>query len=287
MLDEIEIFRLYLTTERGLSLKTLEAYLGDIGKFSLFCQGKPLVSVVEEDLMAFFIKEREISASSTLRRRFMALKVFYTFLHKEGLLNRNIFKFLSSPKMWQKVPKALQEREIERLLAQPDETPIGKRDKAILELLYGAGLRVSELVGLTLYSVDEEGVRVMGKGSKERVVPIGEKGIESLDRYLATREGGARADPLFLNKKGKPVDRIDVWHIIKKYSKQAGLQTVVSPHTLRHSYATHLLNRGADIRVIQDLLGHQAIASTERYTQVSNRELKEKFKRAHPALEGI
>ena len=286
-MNELELFKLYLTTERGLSLKTLEAYLGDIEKFSVFFQGKPFTSVQEEDLIAFFIKERELSASSTLRRRFMALKVFYRFLHKEGLVSRNIFKFLTSPKMWQKVPKALQENEMERLLAQPDDSPIGKRDKAILELLYGAGLRVSELVGLTLYSVDEQGIRVMGKGSKERVVPIGEKGLQALDCYLAIRGEGDRHSSLFLNKKGKPIDRTDVWHLIKKYSQQAGLSTAVSPHTLRHSYATHLLNRGADVRVIQELLGHQAIASTERYTQVSNRELKEKFKRSHPALEGI
>ncbi len=286
MNNELELFRVYLTTERGLSVKTVEAYFGDIEKLSTFFKEKALTSINEEDLIAFFLKERDISASSSLRRRFMALKVFYRFLHKEGLIDRNLFKFLTSPKVWQKVPKALQENEIDRLLAQPDETPIGLRDRAILELLYGAGLRVSELVGLTLYSVDEEGIRVMGKGSKERVVPIGENGLLALDRYLATREGGGRGDPLFLNKKGKLIDRIDIWNVIKKYSKMAGLQSSVSPHTLRHSYATHLLSRGADIRVIQELLGHQAIASTERYTQVSMRELKEKFKRSHPALGG-
>ena len=232
------------------------------------------------------MKEREVSASSTFRRRFMALKVFYRFLYKESLYPTDLFKFLSSPKMWQKVPRALHEKEILRLLEQPDESPFGLRDRAILELLYGAGLRVSELVDLTLYSVDEAGIRVMGKGSKERVVPIGENGLRALDLYLATREGGTRKDPLFLNKKGKPVDRVYVWAIIKKYSKMAGLSQDISPHTLRHSYATHLLGRGADIRVIQELLGHQVIASTERYTQVTNRELKEKFKRAHPALDG-
>lgn len=270
----------------------MEAYFSDIEKLSLFFQGKPVTSLIEEDLMSFFSHERKISATSTLRRRFMAIKVFYKFLQKEGFVKRNLFKFMNSPKMWQKVPKALQEKEIESLLSQPDNSIMGLRDRAILELLYGAGLRVSELVGLTLYSVDESGIRVMGKGSKERVVPIGEKALKALDLYLATREGGEqegreREQPLFLNKKGKAIDRVGIWDIVKKYSEMAKLSGDISPHTLRHSYATHLLGRGADIRVIQELLGHQVISSTERYTQVSTRQLKEKFNKAHPAMQGV
>jgi integrase/recombinase XerD len=287
-MNALELFKLYITSEKGLSPKTIEAYLNDLKILSDFYPGRDLVSLKEEELIGFFLVVRQKSASSTLRRRFMAIKVFYKFLQKEGLLQGDPFKFLTSPKMKQMVPLALGEEEMTRLLAQPDlSTPLGLRDKAILEILYGAGLRVSELVGLTLYSVDEEGVRVMGKGGKERVVPIGKQAIHALDRYLASRINiPEREDPLFLNQKGRAIDRIEVWEIVKKHAKEAGLGNRISPHTLRHTYASHLLDRGADIRVIQELLGHGAISSTERYTQISLKQLKEKFKRFHPAGDG-
>ena len=171
--------------------------------------------------------------------------------------------------------------EVERLLAVPKD----KRDRAILELLYASGLRVSEVCGLKLYDLDDQFVRVQGKGSKERLVPLGQKALQAVDEYLKhcrDRFESEKQLALFVTKRGNPIDRIGVWHMIKKYAKQAGIVKNISPHTLRHSFATHLLDNGADLRVIQEMLGHASISSTDRYTHISRSRLQESFEQFHP-----
>lgn len=173
--------------------------------------------------------------------------------------------------------------EVTRLLEAPDpETFLGARDRAIIEMLYGSGLRVSELCSLSIYSIDETSVKVMGKGRKERIVPVGRKAVEAVDHFLVRFRDQFEGEALFVTKRGKALDRVAVWRIIKHYAGQAGIQKPISPHTLRHSFATHLLDHGADLRVIQEMLGHSHIGTTDRYTHVSQSRLQEAFSKFHP-----
>lgn len=201
------------------------------------------------------------------------------------MIANNVTLYLESPKIWQLIPEVLSVEEMERLLAQPDpETNVGSRDRAILEMLYGSGLRVSEVCGLKIHDVDDKFVKVFGKGSKERVVPVGAKAIEAVDHYLARfrdQTDSSRQQALFVNQRGKPIDRIFVWKMIKRYANEAGIVKNISPHTLRHSFATHLLDNGADLRVIQEMLGHASISSTDRYTHISKSRLHEAFGKFH------
>ena len=195
---------------------------------------------------------------------------------------------LESPKLWQLIPEVLTLEEIDSLLASPNiKLTSGIREKAVIELLYASGLRVSELVSLSLYDVDDGFVRVKGKGGKERLVPIGQKALQAIDVYLTAVRDRFKSETenhLFLNAKGKPMDRIQIWRMIKRLAKKAGLARPLSPHTLRHSFATHLLERGADLRVIQEFLGHSNIKTTDRYTHISNQQIKEAFYRCHNRL---
>lgn len=192
--------------------------------------------------------------------------------------------YLDSPKLWQLLPEVLSCAEVDGLLAMPDTTTdIGARDKAILEVLYASGLRVSEVCSLDLHDLDDEMVKVTGKGGKQRVVPIAASAVKWVDHYLLHhRKGEEKEEALFLSMKGKRVDRIAIWNRLKQYAKQAGIQKNISPHTLRHSFATHLLENGADLRVIQEMLGHASIATTDRYTHIQQRYLQEAFEKFHP-----
>lgn len=193
--------------------------------------------------------------------------------------------YFETPKIWQLIPEVLQIEEVDLLLAQPQrEDRIGARDKAMLELLYATGMRVSELCALRLNDLSDTFVKVRGKGKKERIVPVGKKAIAAVDHYLLHFRGEIRAetDPLFITSRGNPVDRMTVWKQVKMYAEKAGIAKSISPHTLRHSFATHLLEGGADLRLIQDMLGHEDIGTTDRYTHVSGGRLRAAFKAFHP-----
>lgn len=269
-------FLAYVAAEKGLSVNTIEAYGRDVGRF---IEGGMFD---EKGILAHLAKMREEGyASSSRARALMALKVFFRFLKGEGYLESDPTALLESPKMWQLIPEVLTGEEVERLLAAPREGEEGARDRAILETLYATGIRVSELCDLEIYDVGEEMIQVRGKGGKERVVPIGEAALEAIDHYLGEyrREGKG---PLFLSKRGKRMHRTTVWKQIKYWGKKAGIEKEISPHTLRHSFATHLLDHGADLRVIQELLGHADIGTTDRYTHLSQGRLFKAFDEFHP-----
>jgi integrase/recombinase XerD len=219
-------------------------------------------------------------------RALVAAKVFLRYLFRERHIAKDVSALLESPKIWQTIPSALSYQELETLLQTPDQsTDQGIRDLAILELLYGTGIRVSELCSLSIYDVSDDLVRVHGKGGKERLVPIGSAALRAIDTYLhrVRQQYDSESVPnLFVTKKGGPLSRTEVWKMVRDYSKKAGIEKKVSPHTFRHTYATHLLDAGADLRVIQDLLGHAHISSTDRYTHVSRAQLREVFRTFHP-----
>lgn len=281
----------YLTAERGLSIHTQEAYQRDLTRFFLFIEKAGIRSIHALDEMHIlnFLRDQQDRkyASSSCCRASMAIKVFFRFLRREGVLATHIARFIESPRIWQELPEVLSVEEVECLLAAADPNKRrGARDQAILELLYSSGLRASELCGLRIHDVDEHSVRVMGKGRKERIVPIGRAAVDAIDHYLANFHEATGEDnpPLFLADRGGPLQRFALWQIVRTYAKRAGITKTISPHTLRHSYATALLDGGADLRVIQELLGHSSIASTERYTQVSTRQVEDAFHRCHQKI---
>lgn len=277
-------FYLYLTAEKGLSRHTIEAYKHDVEAFFSYLQGLSVDAVTENQIVDYlsFLREEKY-AISTISRALIAIKVFFRYMKKEGHVKENVAFYLESPKLWQLIPAVLSGREVEALLGAPDSTiPLEARDKAILEVLYACGLRVSELCSLNLQDVDDHFVKVLGKGGKERIVPMGKKAMVAVDYYLTHFRGQHDLEPLFLTLQGKRISRQEVWKRIKHYAKQCKIEKNISPHTLRHSFATHLLDNGADLRVIQELLGHGSISSTDRYTHVSRSRLQEAFESFHP-----
>lgn len=283
-------FLVYISSEKGLSLNTIEAYGRDIESFILFLEEKNVCNILQMDqehIVQFLSYLRSLNyASSTICRTLIAIKVFCKFLKRERLTEKNHGLYLDSPKLWQLIPEVLTDQEVEKLLQMPDSSvTIGARDRAIIDVLYSSGLRVSEVCHLKIYDISDTFIKVFGKGKKERIVPIGKKAVESVDYYLNHFRcywESEKEQTLFLTNKGKPIDRIVVWRMIKNYAKQADIQKEISPHTLRHSFATHLLDRGADLRVIQEMLGHSSISSTDRYTHISRNRLQESFQAFHP-----
>lgn len=280
-------FLRYLRAERGLSANTLEAYGRDVASFLGHTRQKPVHELQRDDVIAFLAAlQTQEYASSSIARALIALKVFFRFLKREMLHPHDIGQLLDTPKLWQMLPDVLSSSEVELLLAQPDlSTNQGIRDKAILELLYATGIRVSELCNLAIYDVDDDQVRVFGKGSKERIVPISSRAVQHIDAYLAKvrdQYDSQNLKTLFLSLKGKPIDRTSVWKLIKAYAKQANITKNIFPHMMRHSFASHLLDGGADLRIIQEMLGHAHISSTDRYTHVSLSRVHERFKNMHP-----
>jgi integrase/recombinase XerD len=281
----IQDFLLYLASEKGLSPQTIAAYGRDLKLFMSSLSTSSL-DFGEREVVAFFqgLQKKEY-ASSSIYRAAMALKGFFRFLRREKLIKEETPLYLDTPKMWQLVPEVLTEEETERLLevARPLDL-IGSRDRAILEVLYSCGLRASELCGLDIGDVDELSVRVKGKGGKERIVPISPPALEAIDHYLLhyRPQIGKVSEALFLTSRGKRIDRVAVWNRVKNYAKAAGITRSISPHTLRHSFATHLLENGADLRVIQEMLGHASIATTDRYTHISQKHLHSSFNQFHP-----
>jgi integrase/recombinase XerD len=268
-------FALHLQAHKGLSPKTVSAYLSDLRVWMRFLGGG-LREATEEQLVAFLDQSRSQElASATVLRRLVAIKLFWQFVHQKRP------ELALGSRLLQRIPQVLSFEEVERLLAQPDTGElIGARDRAVLELMYACGLRVSEACGLDLHDVGEQQVRVRGKGSKERIVPVAARTVEAVDQYLLLRPVGGK--PLFVTLRGQRLDRATVWRRLRFYAGRAGIAKPISPHTLRHSFATHLLDNGADLRVIQELLGHAQIATTDRYTHVSRNRLLSAFDQFHP-----
>jgi integrase/recombinase XerD len=283
----IESFVLELRVERGLSPLTIAAYRRDLEQFA-----QRAGPGWRRDARAVDAWVASLSAQgrrgSTLARKVAAVRSFYRWAQREGLTERDVVSLLDTPKAGRYLPDVLDVDDVARILESPDDDDIGLRDRAVLELLYACGLRVSELVGLDTDRVDlpHLWVRVIGKGNKERRVPMGEEARERLHRYLAgprTAWTAKKPTPaVFVNRRGKRITRESVWRMVKARAQAAGVAEHVSPHTFRHSFATHLLEGGADLRVVQTLLGHASISTTQLYTHLTGERLREVYARAHP-----
>ena len=276
--------------ERGLSENTLAAYRGDLRRFSAWSasRGRGLLEIGPTDL-SDFMAEQLGAPVRTIARRLSSLRRFYRLQVQRGVLEHDPSARLGSPRLARRLPGVLSETEVDELLRAPDvSTALGLRDRTMLELLYASGLRVSELVGLTLNRVNlsQSTVRPTGKGARERLVPFGEEAADWLERYLAHGRPGILAgrvsEALFPSRRAKAISRQAFWQSVKRYALRAGIEREVSPHTLRHAFATHLLDHGADLRVLQMLLGHRDLSTTQIYTHVARERLKRLHAEHHP-----
>ena len=276
--------------EKGLATNTLDAYRTDMRRFSRWLGGDDtaLLSARREDVLAYLADQSD-APERTVARRLSTLRRFYAYLMREGRIEYDPCVRVDGPRIGRHLPVTLSERDVEALLAAPDlSTAAGVRDRTMLEVLYACGLRVSELVGLRPGAVNlQQGVlRVIGKGSKERLVPFGEEAANWLERYISQARpeliGALRSDALFPGRKGGPLTRQAFWLAIKRYAVTAGIVRSISPHTLRHAFATHLVNHGADLRVVQMLLGHSDISTTQIYTHVARERMQQLHARHHP-----
>ena len=289
----IRTFEDTLTLEDGASPRTLDAYRRDIVRCAVYMRAQGIVRVGDVTpgaLREFIYHLKDLGlAGSSIRRNISAIRTWYRVLVREGVVTNDPSERLESPQRWRSLPEVLSVDEIESLLTAPTlDEPLAFRDRAMLELAYGAGLRVSEWIGLAVKDVllDEGVVRVFGKGSKERLVPIGRKAIGAVAVYTRelrpVLERGQGRGILFLNAQGRPLSRMGAWKILRKYVGLAGIEKPVSPHTLRHSFATHLLEGGADLRAVQEMLGHADIATTQIYTHVDREYLRSVHRQFHP-----
>lgn len=314
MQADIDAFLAHLRLERGLSQTTLASYALDLALFVEFCQARRVTAVTSVDptLIRQFLqwlrgdarasseaaprgRRRDHAAGgrspSTVARKLACLRGFFKFLTAQNVLPRNPTAFIESPKLWRRLPQTLSEQEAARLVEAPDaeDEKFGLRDHALLELLYGCGLRVSEAASLDInqLNLDVGFIRCIGKGNKERLVPLGRRAQQALATYLKTlRPTLVRRQPsmqaVFVNRGGKRLTRQRVWQLIRRYALKGQVTKRIGPHALRHSFATHLLSRGADLRTVQELLGHANIATTQRYTQVDRGRLKLIHDQYHP-----
>lgn len=283
----------YLTIERGLSTNTLESYERDLQHFRAYLQkrGSTLLDDVREHHISSYLGylHDEGRANSTISRNLASIRSFFHFLVREECIQNDPTLHVETPKIEKRLPRVLTPEEVERLLRAPDQTTIaGLRDAAMLELLYATGIRVSELVSLSCGDVHLSSgfLRCMGKGGKERIIPIGEYAVQALSTYLQVGRPAflrdSDEDALFLNHHGTQMSRQGFWKILKKYAQEAQIIKDITPHTLRHSFATHLLERGADLRAVQEMLGHADISTTQIYTHVTRGRLREIYASAHP-----
>jgi len=283
----------YITVERGLSKNTLDSYSGDLVRYRGFLRGLGIVEIEETsrlEVMAYLLSLRKRDLShKTVARSIAVLRGFYRWLADEGVLRGNPLEDMESPRTTRSLPEILSLDEVDSLLNQPDpSSPIGMRDKAMLELLYATGLRVSELTNLVLNNINLEAgyLVVLGKGAKQRIVPMGQEALHWLKGYLEESRqrllGNNRSPRTFVSQWGRGMTRQTFWKIIKKYALMAGIRKNISPHTLRHSFASHLLEGGADLRSVQSLLGHVDISTTQIYTHVTRERLKKIHARYHP-----
>lgn len=276
--------------ERGVSDNTLNAYSNDLTIFARWLNqhGTSLLSAQDSHIRAFLASNQKNSVR-TLARRLSCLKHFYAYQNREGFMKHDPSARVESPKLGRPLPKSLTESEVEALLKAPDTgTVLGLRDRTMLEVLYATGLRVSELVGLSMGQLNQRQglVQVIGKGNKERLVPLGMEALDWIEKYLIEARpdivGDKNIDRLFPNRRAGPMTRQAFWHLIKKYAVVAGINKKLSPHIMRHAFATHLLNHGADLRVVQMLLGHSNISTTQIYTHVARERLKSLHSQHHP-----
>jgi integrase/recombinase XerD len=288
-------FLAYLEFERGLSRNTLEAYRTDLLQYGRFldARGATATSAASADVSDFLASlangNGKAASPATIHRKAACLRSFYRHLRREGIVEGDPTASLSAPRRGQKLPQVLSRAEVSRLLEQPKGTePAALRDRALLELMYACGLRASEAIGLELRDVDLEDhvLRARGKGSKERVVPIGSSAIKALGPYLERGRPAlvrGRSEPhLFVNFRGGPLTRQGLYKIVRRHAESAGLADRMSPHTLRHTFATHLLAGGCDLRSVQEMLGHADVATTQLYTHLSSQRLKDVYFKAHP-----
>lgn len=293
--EEAQVLERYLDAawmERGLSENTLSSYRRDLEAYAhwLSAQGSGLLAVSHGQFLRYLAHRYEQGFSSRSSARFLScVRGFYRFQLREGVLKEDPLALVDNPKLPRALPKSVTEADVEQLLAAPNlDEPLGLRDRTMLEVLYACGLRVSELVGLTLGQLNlRQGViRVMGKGSKERLVPLGQEACDWLERYLREARpillNHRPADVLFPSQRAQPMTRQTFWYRIKHWAQVAGIDKPLSPHTLRHAFATHLLNHGADLRVVQLLLGHSDLSTTQIYTHVARARMKEQHAQHHP-----
>jgi integrase/recombinase XerD len=291
----ISSYLMHVRVEKGLSANTISAYKRDLQKFDEFARRRKLTleSVGRDDLVDFLAGLYRLKLESrTVARQLVTLRNFFRFAQIQELIAEDPSINLESPKIRRHLPGYLRLEEVEKLLEQPDaKTPMGLRDRAMLEVLYSTGLRVSELTGLGVNDLDTKVgcVRCVGKGDKERIVPVGKKALGMVDKYLREgrpqllRNAKASSGPaLFINRRGAALSRVGVWKILSAYGRRAGLRVALTPHMLRHSFATHLLEGGADLRSVQLMLGHADISTTQIYTHVVEERLKQIYKAHHP-----
>jgi integrase/recombinase XerD len=286
-------FLTHVRVEKGLSTNTVAAYQRDLAKFNATAQRRKLAleNISRDDLVDFLAGlYRDKLESRTVARHLVTLRNFFRFAQVQELIATDPSLNLESPKIRRNLPGYLKLEEVERLLAQPDaKTPLGLRDRAMLEVLYSTGLRVSELIGLRVMDLDTKVgcIRCIGKGDKERIVPAGKKALSIVEKYLRDARPkllgkGVASQSLFVNRNGHSLSRVGVWKILSAYGRRAGLRVALTPHMLRHSFATHLLERGADLRSVQLMLGHADISTTQIYTHVVEERLKQIYKAHHP-----
>ena len=290
----LDRFADFLAVEQGSSPRTAEAYERDLTRFAIYATTRRATTPSEVGTRVlreyvYHLKDLGLAPAS-IRRNVSAIRTYYRFLLAEGIVTRDPSERLETPRRWRTLPDVLTVEEAERLIATPSlaDEPMALRDRALLEVAYGAGLRVSEWISLGVRDVlmDEGLVRVFGKGSKERLVPIGRRALGAVALYVRELrpklEHGAGKGVLFLNSRGKPLSRMSAWRILRKHVDAAGLTKRISPHTLRHSFATHLLEGGADLRAVQEMLGHADISTTQIYTHVDREYLRSVHKQFHP-----
>ena len=284
----------YLSVERGLAQNTLWAYERDLKKYVQFLEKngiKELVNIRRDNISAFmFDQKKEGLSANSIGRSLAAIKMFHRFLVRERLAAEDPSHLVETPKIWKRVPDVLSLSEIESIIrAAKGKNGQALRDTAILELFYASGMRVSELVNLKIDNIQMEigYIRCIGKGCKERIIPIGRKALEAVKKYMESARGrfiknNALETTLFLSRLGKKLSRQSAWMLIKHYAKKAGIKKVIKPHTLRHSFATHLLEHGADLRSVQEMLGHADISTTQIYTHVDRERLRAVHQQFHP-----
>lgn len=278
-MSKFKLFQLYLVVEKGLSGLSADAYTHDLMLYEHLV-GRDCGNVDSKSFSKFLKILREKGyASTSITRAVVSLRVYRKYLFLIGEKTSDSDIFLETPKCWSLIPEVLSEQEVALLLTGKEDT----HEQVIIELIYACGLRVSEASGLNCFDMGKDTLFVKGKGGKDRIVPIAEKTRNRIANYLLLeRRHEDKEAPLFVNSKGKRISRQEIWSYIKAAALRAGIKKNVSPHTLRHSYATHMLERGADLRVIQELLGHSSITTTERYTHISKKKLKESFVKFHP-----
>jgi len=302
MRNLVKSFLNYLAVEKGFSANTVGAYRNDLDQLAGFIEGAAAAkgfkadwTSVDRNLLISYIidlKDRNYS-SATVARKVAAVKSFFAFLVAERKIQNDPTENISSPKVNKSLPKPLSLQEVDALLAQPakSSTPEAIRDVAMLELLYACGMRVSELVDLNVNDINMKAafVRCLGKGSKERIIPLHDRAIQSVKEYISEARPqllkGKEEQALFLNRRGERLTRQGFWLILKGHAKAAGIKKSVTPHTIRHSFATHILNGGADLRSVQELLGHANISSTQIYTHLTSEHVRQSYDKAHPRAE--